>query len=268
MTTPRRGINSVENENTLVVQKYLGLVVEYLKKGKLHSSSGRPSSSGGELLRPMLTVNVNVHGEASFPGFLGLCSRSRSCKSFSVLTINVNVALHGQRRPIGPTSYDYSPYVVWLLTLRLSVNNRVIFELMTVGHDCLTHFLRVLTRSDIFFRSHTHSGSVWGRGPSPFKWNWEWRRVTPFMDTYTDLMENSVDVYADDCLHSRSRSRLTSASRRPLTDVVLCMSRVQTFISRIIRELLLFLNFSFQLRRTEYFSKTLILTVPGSALAN
>jgi len=40
MTPLRSGINLVENENTLVVQKYLGLVVEYLEKGKLHSSSG------------------------------------------------------------------------------------------------------------------------------------------------------------------------------------------------------------------------------------
>ncbi len=42
MTTPHRAINSVESKNTPLVQKYLGLVVEYLEKGKLHSSSGRP----------------------------------------------------------------------------------------------------------------------------------------------------------------------------------------------------------------------------------
>jgi len=149
----------------------------------------------------MLTVSVNVNGEASFPVFFWLCSRSRSWKSFAVLTINVNVE-HGQRRPI---RYD------WWGLLTCKISNRVIFELMTVGHDYPTHFLHVSTRSNIFFRSRTHSGSVWGRGPSQFKRNWERRRVTPFMYTYTDLTVNSVDVYADDRLRSRSRSGLASA---------------------------------------------------------
>jgi len=40
MTMPHRGIKLVESENTPVVQKYLGLIIEYLEKGKLHDKEG------------------------------------------------------------------------------------------------------------------------------------------------------------------------------------------------------------------------------------
>jgi len=40
MTMPCCGINLVENENTPLVQKYLGQGEEYLKKGKLHNEEG------------------------------------------------------------------------------------------------------------------------------------------------------------------------------------------------------------------------------------
>jgi len=69
------------------------------------------------IIRPMLTVNMNMNGETTFPGIFWLCSCSRSWKSFSVLTINVNVDqrnpawLDFWRRPLSHMTGDYLLFV-------------------------------------------------------------------------------------------------------------------------------------------------------------
>ena len=85
------------------------------------------------------------------------------------------------------------------------MSKEVIFVLMTAWLDFPTDFLRVWTRSNLFFRSRSTPGPYVEGVPSSFKRNWERRRVTPFTSPYPGQSVNYVDVNGYGRPRSRSR---------------------------------------------------------------